>query len=92
MHMSNVEERLKSLGIKLPEPPKPQGNYEELTVNNNNKCLHLTKVALKLTVPALQANEVHIYLHPHNREFPWTVETSPPSLMQGILNLQKRKP
>ena len=27
MHMSNVEERLNSLGIKLPEPPKPQGNY-----------------------------------------------------------------
>ena len=25
--MSNVEERLKSLGIKLPEPPKAQGNY-----------------------------------------------------------------
>ena len=25
--MSNIEERLKSLGIKLPEPPKPQGNY-----------------------------------------------------------------
>ena len=27
MHISNIEERLKSLGIKLPEPPKPQGNY-----------------------------------------------------------------
>ena len=27
MHMSNIEERLKSLGIELPEPPKPQGNY-----------------------------------------------------------------
>ena len=27
MHMSKIEERLKSLGIELPEPPKPQGNY-----------------------------------------------------------------
>ena len=25
--MSNIEERLNKLGIKLPEPPKAQGNY-----------------------------------------------------------------
>ena len=35
MHMSNVEERLKSLGIKLPNPPQAQGNYVGAVTSGN---------------------------------------------------------